>query len=111
MVTLVDVNGKPVVGEHVRLSIQFNKPGLSVSHGINYAVTDSDGKAVLRVAPGKIPVVLQLPGTFEQPIPTGGKEINYVIEQDLDLAPGETIDLGTVEMMPFVPRDTEQTTE
>ena len=100
VVTLVDLAGKPVTGEQVRLSLLHRDPisKATCELGMSDAVTGSDGKAVLPVFPGKVPAVLTLPGSFEQPIPTGGKAILDKIEQELDLAPGETFDFGTIKL-------------
>ncbi len=99
-ITLLDANGKPVVGEPVNLSLRGYDPDNPTSHntqGIDTAMTDANGRAALHVAPGKIPVVLTLPGNFERPTATGRGFLDQ-IEKELDLKPDESFDFGTIKL-------------
>ena len=96
-VTLVDASGNPVVGERVSLSIVTrSEGGGTVEMSPGWVETDENGKAVLRVPAGKVSISVGLPSSFERPRSGGGRIIGNDIKEDLDLAPGETLDLGTV---------------
>ena len=95
-ITLIDVNGKPVVGERVHLSLQIRTFESSFSHAICNAVTNSSGTATMSVPPGKLPAVIRLPGSFERLLPGTGREIRSDLEHHLDMTPGSTLHLGTM---------------
>jgi len=100
-VTLVSADGNPAVGQRVSLSMQFYNPKDQSTNEfrIGSAVTDSEGKAVIPVSPGNIPVVLRLhEATYELPIPTGGRRMQSDIRKELNLSPGETFDFGTIQL-------------
>jgi hypothetical protein len=97
-ITLVDTAGNPAAGLPVRLSLAIRyASGNTNMQTLSTAVTDSNGKAVLCVLPGKTSISLNLPGSFEEPLPLG-KSIRSKIEKDIDLAPGATFDFGTVKL-------------
>ena len=79
--TVVDANGKPVAGLPVSLSVWQNTHSQT---GGSRSVTDEEGKAVLRVLPGKVSVSISV----------GSQRI----DKKLDMAPGETVDMGTVKL-------------
>ncbi|MCL2623000.1 MAG: Ig-like domain-containing protein [Planctomycetaceae bacterium] len=78
--TVVDANGRPAAGKAVSLSIMQNTHTQSGDH----AVTDSDGKVVLRVYPGKVSVSISV----------GSQRI----DKKLDIPPGKNFDLGIVRL-------------
>jgi hypothetical protein len=92
-VTIVDTSGKPVTGQEISLSIvtHFDN-GNTASRSISNGVTDSEGKVVLRVPPGKVSVEISISYHSEW---RGAEKPR---EYDLDLAPGETFDVGVKEV-------------
>ena len=103
-VTLVEANGKPLANEKVNMVLQFRSPVYHSTHLriTDSATTDAEGKAVLRVVPGKnIATEIQLPDRY---VPTGDTSGHmpvyrpYGIERELNLEPGETIDWGIVKV-------------
>ena len=65
--------------------------------GVLHARTDSDGKAELPILPGTVSVSI----SFHAPGGTGSyqdriRSVQRIIERELDLAPGEVFDFGTV---------------
>ena len=100
-ITLVDANNEPVVGKSVSLSIHVRVSEMSTSSMRligSTAVTDSDGKAVIHVPPGRTPSLLTLPGSSVSSIFGGGRAYQRTIERVIDLAPGETYDFGTIRL-------------
>ena len=106
-VTLVDKEGKPVEGRYVSQSkittfpvfrdqISYspvNAPNSTLSttaeEHLETVRTDAKGRAVLRVVPGKFNVKVAVK------TPYGGDM--WVYHEEIDLTPGETLDLGTIQ--------------
>ncbi|MCL2709733.1 MAG: carboxypeptidase-like regulatory domain-containing protein [Planctomycetaceae bacterium] len=78
--TAIDANGRPAAGLPVYLSIMQNT---HTQLGDN-TVTDAEGKAVLRILPGKVSVMLSV----------GSQRV----DRRLDVVSGETIDIGTMRL-------------
>ena len=91
---LVDAEGKPVSGERITMRLG-NKDG----NGGYYEVvtTDANGRVALSVPPGKTYIVLRLPLPFPLPVGVPRPVLGHaVVEQEINLSPGETLDFGTV---------------
>jgi len=95
-ITLVDAEGKPVVDKQISWTGVGVMAAARQTEPIGFAITNTEGKAVFRVAPGKMPMMIHLPGSVEEPLPEGGTETKRNIERNLDLAPGATVDFGVV---------------
>ena len=108
-VTLIDKEGKPIEGRYVSLSLMrnfpvfkdqisypsVNAPNSTISSGSEESLgasvrTDAEGKVMLRVASGKVHVKVAVK------TPYGGDAWTHYAE--IDLAPGETLDLGTIQV-------------
>jgi hypothetical protein len=99
-VTLVDADNKPMVGRQVWLAVQETRPGNRTFLGASsQADTDAEGKATLFTFPGKRFVSLHLPGRSERAfLGTYGND-GYRIAREIDLAPGDTFDFGTIKLI------------
>ena len=103
-VTLVDADGKPLADEKVEMMLLFRSIVYrsTTKRRTDSTTTDANGKAVLQVVPGKnVSVRIQLPDRY---VPTGrtsgGMPMHqpYGVTRELTLAPGETLDWGTMKV-------------
>jgi len=104
-ITLLDAAGKPMADKQIGLQYtckldDFRPTYYSTSY--YDAFTDENGKAMLRVLPGKVTITLVSNFIPRNGPPQGQNALRrneshcYTAATDLDLAPGETYDFGTV---------------
>ncbi|MDR3109830.1 MAG: carboxypeptidase-like regulatory domain-containing protein [Planctomycetaceae bacterium] len=97
VLTVLDKKNKPLKNANVSVSSAM-RGGSYQYYLCNWdsVKTDASGKATLHIPPGKLNVVINLPGSYVIPIPAGGRAYHETIEKKVNTAPGEVIDFGTV---------------
>ncbi|MCL2004620.1 MAG: hypothetical protein FWG73_00490 [Planctomycetaceae bacterium] len=95
---LVDAENRPMAGQLMRLFYSHSDPASHWSP--TYTETDSDGRVLLPVLSGKMPIMVAPPYSLSERLRTiHGTMRHFPVERDMDLAPGENVDLGTIKLV------------
>jgi hypothetical protein len=98
--TLVGSDNKPMANTHVSLRYTRRLPQHVNIWGPTHGETDAEGRVTLPVLSGTTSVALNLPGTLsEQMLMRHGHTTSYSLDKELDLAPGENFDFGTIRLV------------
>jgi hypothetical protein len=101
--TFVGADNKPMVNTRISLGYKHPRPSTVLYGGgwtFTYAETDTEGRATLPVLSGKTTVTLNVPYSLsEQARRRHGIGTNFSIDKELDLAPGENLDIGTIKLI------------
>ena len=102
-VRFVDANNKPMSDKQVRPSYK-HQDSTATRHTAYWSIfpgkTDTDGRVTFPVFSGKTSIALPLPDSGSgRPFPASVGGAGYRIDKELDLAPGENVDLGTVKLI------------